>query len=318
MSVVKPEGSDQRRAGDDVAPVRLASCSSGSPASQTWAWACRSDPPPARDGGGRNSPAAPGSRRTDVADVYLRGAAAAHGVHRVLARGQRAVRRRALDQAGRSGDRLHSAREIVFGYLPRITAAADAGEKLRTLRSALLHSRSMTRGYKSANCETAALVAEAARPDRSDARRTARRLRVVERRRWPKEVRGEQISVVARVVNIAGYAVFFDRLGGPERGACRYRPAFGRLSRSGHRRRLSSPAARAVRRARRGRSVRPVARDRAETASSSRGRGCARGRAPGLRRRGRPQDTVPARALGRGVRGWRTAHAAAGPRRGAP
>ena len=33
----------------------------------------------------------------------------------------------------------------------------------------------------------------------------------------PKKVRGEQISLVARLVNVAGYAVFFDRVGG--RGA---------------------------------------------------------------------------------------------------
>lgn len=32
----------------------------------------------------------------------------------------------------------------------------------------------------------------------------------------PKRLRGEAISVVARLVNVAGYGVFFDRLGGPD------------------------------------------------------------------------------------------------------
>jgi HD-GYP domain-containing protein (c-di-GMP phosphodiesterase class II) len=106
--------------------------------------------------------------------------------------------------------------EILLGYLPSITATAPPGDRLRSLRSALLHSRSMTAGYRAANCETAALA--------------SRRLGLPETTRlgllhvfewWnggggPRGLRGEAISVVSRVVNAAGYAVFFDWLGGPD------------------------------------------------------------------------------------------------------
>jgi len=38
--------------------------------------------------------------------------------------------------------------EVALGYLPRIVIAAGSGERIRTLRSALLHSRSMTAATK--------------------------------------------------------------------------------------------------------------------------------------------------------------------------
>lgn len=104
--------------------------------------------------------------------------------------------------------------EIILSYLPRITRESPAGERFRTIRSALLHSRRMTEGYMLANCETASII--------------ARRIGLppgvcsglLDIFEWwnggggPKKVRGEQISLVARLVNVAGYAVFFDRVGG--------------------------------------------------------------------------------------------------------
>lgn len=111
-------------------------------------------------------------------------------------------------------------REIIFGYLPRITAEAPHGERLRTVKSALLHSGRMTAGYRAANCETAALVARRLRlPE-------ATRIGLLDNFEWwngaggPRGLRGETISPVSRLVNVAGYAVFFDRIGGP--GAARH------------------------------------------------------------------------------------------------
>lgn len=105
-------------------------------------------------------------------------------------------------------------REIVFGYLPTIVGTARAGEKLRTARGALLHGRSMTEGYRRANCEVASIVAR--RLGLSAGVQTGL-LDIFEG--WngnggPKHLRGEDISVVARIVNVAGVAAVFDRLGG--------------------------------------------------------------------------------------------------------
>ncbi|MGQ0575756.1 MAG: HD domain-containing phosphohydrolase [Pseudonocardia sp.] len=107
-------------------------------------------------------------------------------------------------------------REILLGYLPRITREAPRGERLRTARSALLHSRRLTEGYRLANCEVASLVAE--RLGLGDGVRSGL-LDVFE---WwnggggPRGLRGAAISPVSRLVNVAGYAVFFDRLGGAD------------------------------------------------------------------------------------------------------
>jgi hypothetical protein len=109
--------------------------------------------------------------------------------------------------------------ENMLSYLPRITRESPAGERLRTIRSALLHSRRMSEGYLLANCETASIIARRIGLPTSVC---GALLDVFES--WngdggPKKVRGDQISLVARVVNVAGYAVFFDRLGGPEAAA---------------------------------------------------------------------------------------------------
>jgi HD-GYP domain-containing protein (c-di-GMP phosphodiesterase class II)/DNA-binding CsgD family transcriptional regulator len=110
-------------------------------------------------------------------------------------------------------------REIVFGYLPGLVRGAAPGERLRTVRSAVLHSRRMTEGYQLANCEAASLVARRlGLPEPV----SAGLLDVFE---WwnggggPRRLSGESISPVARLVNVAGYAVLFDRLGGPEAAA---------------------------------------------------------------------------------------------------
>lgn len=107
-------------------------------------------------------------------------------------------------------------REIAFGYLPRVVRGAPAGDRLHALRSVLLHSRSMTAGYRLANCEVASMVARRLHlPDGVQ----AGLLDIFE---WwnggggPRGLRGEAISLVSRLVNVAGYAAYFDRVGGPD------------------------------------------------------------------------------------------------------
>src|SRR5262249_51657718 len=107
-------------------------------------------------------------------------------------------------------------REIMLGYLPEITRQSPPGERLRTVRSGLLHSRRVTAGYTLSNCETAAAVAR--RIGLPDPVRTG----LLDNFEWwngkggPKGLHGEDISLVARVVNVAGYAAFFDQRGGPD------------------------------------------------------------------------------------------------------
>lgn len=105
-------------------------------------------------------------------------------------------------------------REVALGYLPRIAREAPAGQRLRTIRSAVLHSSRMTEGYRRANCETASLVAR--RLGLPDGVRTG----LLDIYEWwngqggPNGRRGADISPVARLVNVAANAAFFDRLGG--------------------------------------------------------------------------------------------------------
>ena len=98
--------------------------------------------------------------------------------------------------------------EVLLGYLPRITAEAPPGQRVRTVRAALLHSGRMTRAYQAANCETAALVAQRLGLSR------ATQQGLLDNFEWwngaggPRGLRGEAISPVARLVNVAGYAAF--------------------------------------------------------------------------------------------------------------
>lgn len=111
---------------------------------------------------------------------------------------------------------FNDVRDILFGYLPAITRGAPAGERATTLRSALLHSRSVTDSYSLSGCEVSAAIARRLGLGRGveDAL-----LHVFE---WwngkgrPGRLRGDEISVATRVTHVAGYAVLFDRLGGPE------------------------------------------------------------------------------------------------------
>jgi HD-GYP domain-containing protein (c-di-GMP phosphodiesterase class II)/DNA-binding CsgD family transcriptional regulator len=131
-------------------------------------------------------------------------------------------------------------REVVFGYLPTVVREAPAGARLRTARGAILHSRSLTDGYSQANCEVASVVAR--RLGLSEGVQTG----LLHTFEWwngegrPRRLRGEDISPVARIINVAGVGAVFDRLGGPgaavravdQRGGHSLDPSIAELFRS--------------------------------------------------------------------------------------
>lgn len=109
---------------------------------------------------------------------------------------------------------FNDVRDILFGYLPAITRGAPAGARSQTLRSALLHSRSITDSYSRSGCEVGAGIAR--RLGLSDGVQQSL-LHVFE---WwngkgrPRKLKGDEISLATRVTHVSGYAVLFDRLGG--------------------------------------------------------------------------------------------------------
>ena len=109
-----------------------------------------------------------------------------------------------------------SRREVLLGYLPAVVREAPAGQRLRTGRSALLRGGAVADGYSRANCEVASVVA------RRLGLPVAVQRGLLDIFEWwsgegrPNRLRGEDISLVARIVNVAGVIALFDRLGGPE------------------------------------------------------------------------------------------------------
>jgi HD-GYP domain-containing protein (c-di-GMP phosphodiesterase class II) len=106
-------------------------------------------------------------------------------------------------------------RDVLLGYLPTVVREAPAGTKLRTAHNAVVRGRDLTDGYTRANCEVAAVVAR--RLGLSDGVQTG----LLHTFEWwngdgrPRRLRGDDISPVARIVNVAGTGALFDRLGGP-------------------------------------------------------------------------------------------------------
>jgi HD-GYP domain-containing protein (c-di-GMP phosphodiesterase class II) len=105
--------------------------------------------------------------------------------------------------------------EVLLGYLPRIVREAPAGQKLRTARNAIVRGGRLADGFSRANCEVGAVVAR--RLGLSDEVQNGL-LHIFEA--WngdgrPGQLQGDEISVVARIVNVAGVVTLFDRIGGP-------------------------------------------------------------------------------------------------------
>ena len=122
-----------------------------------------------------------------------------------------------------------SRREVVLGYLPAVVREAPAGQRLRTGRSALLHGRSLTDGYSRANCEVASVVARRLGFPEGVQRGLLDSFEWWSGEGRPNRLRGEDISLVARIVNVAGVVALFDRLGGPEAARNAVRQRAGRL-----------------------------------------------------------------------------------------
>lgn len=120
-------------------------------------------------------------------------------------------------------------REIVLGYLPAIVREAPAGQKLRTGRGALLHGRSLTDGYSRANCEVASIVARRLGLSAGVQRGLLDIFEWWNGEGRPNRLCGEEISLVARIVNVAGVIALFDRLGGPDAAVHAVAQRAGRL-----------------------------------------------------------------------------------------
>lgn len=120
-------------------------------------------------------------------------------------------------------------REIVVGYLPAIVREAPQGQKLRTGRSALLHGRSLTDGYSRANCEVASAVARRLGLSEGVQRGLLDIFEWWNGEGRPHRLRGEDVSLVARIVNVAAVIALFDRLGGPDAAMRAVNQRAGRL-----------------------------------------------------------------------------------------
>lgn len=106
--------------------------------------------------------------------------------------------------------------DMVTGFLPRITREAPSGQRLRTLRNAVLRSREITDGYSLANCQVGSLVA---RRLGMPAPVSTALLDVFE---WwngkgrPRRLRGEDISYATRLAQVGGCAAAYAGAGGPD------------------------------------------------------------------------------------------------------
>lgn len=124
-------------------------------------------------------------------------------------------------QANAAGASVNFARpqEILTSLIPDTVRGRPVREQIRSTVNLVARGRAIGRGYETTSCEVG--------------RATARRLgladgvqrAVYEVHEWwdggghPNGVSGEQITVGARVARIAGDAVLFHRLGGPELAA---------------------------------------------------------------------------------------------------
>jgi len=109
---------------------------------------------------------------------------------------------------------FNDVKDIFLGYIPTITKNAPAGERIHTLRSALVQSRSITDGYMRSGCEVGFNMAR--RLGLSPGVQLGL-LHIFES--WngkgrPSRLKGESISPATRLAHVAGYGSLFDRIGG--------------------------------------------------------------------------------------------------------
>jgi HD-GYP domain-containing protein (c-di-GMP phosphodiesterase class II) len=120
-------------------------------------------------------------------------------------------------------------REVVTGYLPRIVRAAPPGARWQTAANAVLRSGGLVRGYSRANCEVASGVARRLELPSLTQQGLLHIYETWDGAGQPSGRAGADISVVARIVNVAGCIALFDRLGGPDAAVGSVAQRAGRL-----------------------------------------------------------------------------------------
>jgi HD-GYP domain-containing protein (c-di-GMP phosphodiesterase class II) len=119
--------------------------------------------------------------------------------------------------------------DLVTGFLPRITREAPHGQRMRTLRNAVLKSREITDGFSAANCQVGSLVA---RRLGLPAPVSAALLDVFE---WwngkgrPQRLHGEDISAATRLAQVGGCAAAYAGVGGADAAVAAVRARAGGL-----------------------------------------------------------------------------------------
>jgi HD-GYP domain-containing protein (c-di-GMP phosphodiesterase class II) len=119
--------------------------------------------------------------------------------------------------------------DLLTGFLPRITREAPPGQRLRTLRNAVLSSRAITDGFSLANCQVGRLVA--GRLELPDPVADAL-LDVFE---WwngkgrPRKLQGEAIAPATRLAQVGGCAAAYAGAAGPDAAVAAIRSRAGGL-----------------------------------------------------------------------------------------
>src|SRR5207249_10109851 len=111
---------------------------------------------------------------------------------------------------------FNDVKDIFFGYVPAITRGAPAGERLHTLTSALLKSRSITDGYTLSACEVGFSMARRLGLSPGVQHGLLHVFESWNGKGRPRRLAGEDISLATRVAHVAHYAALFDRLGGAD------------------------------------------------------------------------------------------------------
>lgn len=118
-------------------------------------------------------------------------------------------------------------RDVFLGYLPAITRAAPVGSRLRTFRSALLHSPAITEGYTRSGCEVGASMARRLGLTASVEGALLSVFEWWNGKGYPRRLRGAEIPAATRLVHVAGCAALFDQLGGMDAAVAAVRERSG-------------------------------------------------------------------------------------------
>src|SRR5690348_2044732 len=107
-------------------------------------------------------------------------------------------------------------RDVLVEYLANLAPGAPLPVRLRAIGTAVAHSRRITAGYTTANCEVAALTAHRVGLGRGVERGLAAAFERVDGKGAPHGLRGDAVPAAARIAQVALLGALFDRMGGPE------------------------------------------------------------------------------------------------------